>query len=296
MMTKRCGYVTIVGKPNVGKSTLLNNIAQKKISIVTHKAQTTRKNVKLIRNIGDNQIIFTDTPGVETSVKSNLGKHLNKTSYMSTFDADIIIFMTSYNKWNKNDEVVLKNIKESGLPTILVINKIDRLKKRDDVLPVINMIRKKHDFIEIIPMSALREQEISKFLTIITDHLPQQAPLIENESLYQPTDSFIITERVREHILKNVHQEIPYETTVQVEKIEDEETIKKVHVVIWVNTDGQKRILIGKKGSVLKIIGTNTRLDLEKYFEKKIHIKLWVKIKNDWWITKTLLKELKFNL
>ena len=292
-MTGKCGYVTIVGKPNVGKSTLLNNIAQKKISIVTHKAQTTRKNVKLVKTIGDNQIIFTDTPGLETSVKSNLGKHLNRTSYHSTFDSDLIIFMTNCKKWNNNDEIVLKNIKESNVPTILVVNKIDRLKNQDAVIPVINMIRKKHEFVDIVPMSALRETSISKFIDIILDNLPEQEPFFVADTEPEDDESFIISERVREHIMKNLHQEIPYETTVQVEQIEDEETIKKIFVVIWVSTEGQKRILIGKNGNMLKIIGTNSRLELEKFFGKKIHIKLWVKVKTSWWDNDNFIEKTK---
>lgn len=291
-MTSKCGYVTIVGKPNVGKSTLLNKIAEKKISIVTHKAQTTRKNVKLVKNINDDQIIFTDTPGLETTIKSNLGKHLNKTSYMSTFDTDLLVFMTNCNKWNNNDEAVLKNIKESGLPTILVINKTDRLKSRDDILPVINTLREKHDFVDIIPMSLIKAKSLDNFFTVLLEHLPEQEPLFLDEETYH-SDDFIISERVREHIMKNLHQEIPYETTVQVEKIEDDEKIKKIHAVIWVNTDGQKRILIGKNGGMLKIIGTHSRLDLEKFFSKKIHIKLWVKVKNSWWDNENFIEKSK---
>ena len=263
------------------------------MSIVTHKAQTTRQNVRFVKNTKNSQIIFTDTPGVEASVKSTLCKHLNKNSQISTFDADLIVFITTVSSWNTNDEVVLNNIKRAKIPAILVINKTDRLKNQNEILPIINNLKEKHDFVDILAISALKESSMNSFLNVIEKHLPEQEPLFTTDSQTEPDDSFVISERIRESLLKNLHQEIPYESTVQVEKIEDLDHIKKIHVVIWVNTEGQKRIVIGKGGEVLKNIGKSSRIDLEKYFSRKIHLALWVKIKSSWWENQNFIDKTK---
>jgi len=281
-MEKKCGFVAIIGKPNAGKSTLLNKIMAKKVSITTHKAQTTRHKIKAIKNTDNAQIIFSDTPGLEKKIKSNLNKHLNRTAQLAAHDADAIIFLVSGTSWNENDEWALKHIKDAGRPTILVINKVDYLKNTDELLPLIDNLKDKHDFSDIIAISALKDKSFNNLLSTIVSHLPEQEPIYDDQQVLSD-ESFAITEYIREQLINNLHQELPYELTVQLEQITEKEKIKVISAIIWVHSEGQKRIVIGNKGAMLKIIGTYSRKNMEHFFNKKVHLSLWVKVKDTWW-------------
>lgn len=282
-MQTHCGFVSIIGKPNVGKSTVLNAIMAKKVSITTHKAQTTRHHIRAIKNTETAQIIFSDTPGLEHKIQSNLNRHLNKTAQGAAQDADLIIFLVSASTWNENDIWALEHIKAAKRPTILVINKIDHLKHPDELLPLMQQLNEKHDFLEVVPISALKDASLNPLVSVIEKYLPEQEPFYPDTQAQLMDESLIISEGVREQLIKNLHQELPYELTVQVEQLEEKPKIKVISAIIWVHAEGQKRIVIGKKGQMLKIIGTAARKKLENFFGKKIHLSLWVKIKSSWW-------------
>lgn len=282
MSITKCGFVAIIGKPNAGKSTLLNNLLEQKVSIITHKTQTTRNKIQAIKNTDKAQIIFSDTPGLENMKKSNLNRQLNKTAQQAAIDADIIVFITTATRWNENDKWALDLIKNNPQPVILVINKIDQLKNQDEVLPKIAEINEKYDFVETVTISALKKQGLGMLTRILEDRLPEGEPLFENETGV-PNKHFHICELIREQLLKNLHQEVPYELTVQVEQIVEEDNINKIHALIWVSSASQKKIVIGNKGESLKSIGTQARKQLEHHFGKKVFLKLWVKVKPNWW-------------
>ena len=282
MNITKCGFVAIIGKPNAGKSTLLNSIMAKKVSIITHKSQTTRNKIQAIKNTDKAQIIFSDTPGLENMKKSNLNRQLNKTAQQAAIDADVIVFITTAHKWDENDRWALDLIKKNSQPVILVINKIDQLKRQDDILPIIAKLNEHHNFTETVTISALKKQGINMLTNILEEQLPEGEPLFENESGTQ-SDNFHICELIREQLLKNLHQEVPYELTVQVEQVVEEEKINKIHALIWVASASQKKIVIGDKGETMKKVGTQARRQLEHHFGKKVFLKLWVKVKANWW-------------
>ena len=239
--------------------------------------------IRAIKNTENSQIIFSDTPGLEKTIKSNLNKHLNRTAITTALDADIVLFLTTVKTWDKNDEWALSQLKDAGLPVILVINKIDYLRQQDLIYPIIDSLKEKHDFSDIITISALKSIGLDQITTLIEKYLPEQEPLFPTDESSKVNESFQISETIREQLINNLHQELPYELAVHVEFIKQEKKIKKISAVIWVRTEGQKRIVIGKQGQMLKIIGTFARKELEKLLQSKIHLSLWVKIKNNWW-------------
>lgn len=293
MKQTKCGFVAIIGKPNAGKSTLLNRLIAKKVSITTHKSQTTRHKIRAICNTSNSQIIFYDTPGLETKVKSNLNRHLNNTAKNAALDADVVVFLTTVKDFDNNDMFALKHIKASQKPTILVINKVDYLSKREAVLPIINQLKDAYPFVDIVATSALKDKSMDTLCQIIESHLPQGAPIFDSTGLPTTNDSFIIAERIREKLINNLHQELPYEIAVQVEHLEKTTRCFKICAIIWVHNEGQRRIVIGNKGSMLKKVGTFARKDLEAYFGQKIHLKLWVKVKNTWWDNPNFIERTK---
>ncbi len=292
MNITKCGVVAIIGKPNAGKSTLLNSIIEKKVSIITHKSQTTRNKIRAIKNTETAQIIFSDTPGLENMKKSNLNKQLNKTAQQAAVDADVIVFITTTSNWDENDQWAFNLLKHSSQPVILVINKIDQLKNQNNILPIIANINEHYSFTETVTISALKKHGIERLVTILEQQLPQGEPLFDdidaatNHNLY-------ICELIREQLLKNLHQEVPYELTVQVEKIEEGEKLNKIHALIWVASESQKKIVIGNKGESMKNVGTQARRQLEQHFGKKVFLKLWVKVKPNWWDDPNLINSSK---
>jgi GTPase len=282
MNITKCGFVAIIGKPNAGKSTLLNSIIEKKVSIITHKSQTTRNKIQAIKNTEKAQIIFSDTPGLENMKKSNLNRQLNRTAQQAAIDADVIVFITTTSKWDENDEWALDLIQNNSQPVILVINKIDQLKNQDNILPIIAKLNEHYSFTETVTISALKNQGVNRVVDILEQQLPEAKPLFDDIDA-KTNHNLHICELIREQLLKNLHQEVPYELTVQVEQIVEEENLNKIHALIWVASESQKKIVIGNKGESMKNVGTQARKQLEKHFDKKVFLKLWVKVKPNWW-------------
>ncbi|MBQ8472732.1 MAG: GTPase Era [Bacilli bacterium] len=288
----RTGFVSIVGRPNVGKSTLLNNILKRHIAITSDKSGTTRNIIQGVYNDNDSQIIFVDTPGIHKP-KHKLGTILNKKAYAMTNDIDLILFLVDIKEgFGKGDQFILEKLKQENKDVILLLTKIDKIPNKEILLKEIDKLKNLYDFKEIIPISSIKNINIDSLLKTIKKYLHDDITYYdENYITNQPT-SMIITELVREKILRETNDEVPHSVTCYLEEYEEEENIINMGVLIIVDRDNLKKIIIGKNGDMLKKIGTSARLDLEEYFNKKVYLSLYVKTIKNWRDREKYLQEL----
>ena len=278
----KCGFVSIVGRPNVGKSTLLNSILGMKLAITSNVSGTTRNIIEGIYNDEESQIIFVDTPGIHKP-SDKLGNLLNKKAYEHTEGVDIILFMVDISKgFGKGDQFILDRIKNKGLPIYLLLNKIDLVKNKEELLKEINELKEKYDFKEIIPISAKKEDNTKVLIECLKNDLPEMDKIYSEEELTNVTTRFIMAEFVREKILELTHDEIPHTVTCYVENYEEDEKVVHIQVLIVVDRDNIKKIIIGKQGSMLKEIGTRARQDMEEFLGKKVFLETYVKTLKNW--------------
>ena len=278
-----CGYVSIIGKPNVGKSTILNHILGKKISITSRKSQTTRNNILGIKTENDKQMIFADTPGMHIKSPKVMNKVLNRSAESLIEDSDIILFVVQRLTLDDEDLSVLKKLKEANSKVICVVNKVDQISDKNKLLPMIERLAEEYSFLDIIPISAINNEGIKELEHLIKKYLPENDHIYGEEDIQNShKDTFMISELIREKIIRMLGDELPHDTFVQVELLENEDEIIKIHAVIYVVRDSQKQIVIGKGGGTLKKIGQQARLELEDYFKKKVFLKTWVKVKKNW--------------
>ena len=278
-----CGYISIIGKPNVGKSTILNHILGKKISITSRKSQTTRNNILGIKTVENKQMIFADTPGMHIKSPKVMNKVLNRSAQSLIDDSDIILFVVQRLTLDEQDLSVLEKLKEAGSQVICVVNKVDQITDKNKLLPMMARLAEEYSFLDIIPISAINNEGISDLELLIQKYLPENKHIYGEESLKSNhKDLFMISELIREKIIRMLGDELPHDTFVQVELLEDEEKIIKIHAVIYVVRESQKQIVIGKGGGTLKKIGQQARIELEEYFSKKVFLKTWVKVKKNW--------------
>ena len=278
-----CGYVSIIGKPNVGKSTILNHILGKKISITSRKSQTTRNNILGIKTENDKQMIFADTPGMHIKSPKVMNKVLNRSAESLIEDSDIILFVVQRLTLDDEDLSVLKKLKEANSKVICVVNKVDQISDKNKLLPMIGRLAEEYSFLDIIPISAINNEGIKELEHLIKKYLPENDHIYGEEDIQNShKDTFMISELIREKIIRMLGDELPQDTFVQVELLENEDEIIKIHAVIYVVRDSQKQIVIGKGGGTLKKIGQQARLELEDYFKKKVFLKSWVKVKKNW--------------
>ena len=283
-MTKQfCGYISIVGKPNVGKSTLLNTILDKKISITSRKSQTTRNNIIGVKTDDEFQMIFLDTPGIHMQAKKTLNKVLNHSALSVIQDSDLVLFLLHRTSLQAQDMQVLKKIQESKVPAICVLNKVDQVQNKNDLLPLIKEIDEIYSFLDYVPISAKQNDGIGELLGCIKKSLPENNHLypLDSEEKEIP-DNFFISELVREKIIRSLGDELPHETYVVVETKAMDGKMLSIGVIIYVARDSQKSIVIGHEGSNLKRIGQQTRIELEKMIHKKVLLKTFVKVKKNW--------------
>ena len=278
----RCGYAAIVGRPNVGKSTLLNTLLGQKVSIVTSKPQTTRVRTHGILTTDDAQIIFVDTPGLHRKTKRLMNQWMNRKAMASLADADVVLFMVEALRITPEDEDVLNFVQNAGVATILLVNKVDRVKQKERLLPFLQELTRKHDYAAVVPLSALKYENVGVLQDLIIQHLPLSPPLYPRDQLTDRDDRFQAAEIIREKLMERLHQELPYGLAVQVESYKGEGDKLNIGAVIWVERKGQKSIVIGKKGDVLKDVGRNARLELNALTGRKVHLELWVKVKENW--------------
>lgn len=291
----QCGYIALIGRPNVGKSTLLNTILESKISITSKKPQTTRNRLLGIKTQGKTQFIFVDTPGLQPESYNHLHRYMNKQAISVLPDVDVIVVLFEALKWQEKDAWILEKLKKLNSPIIAVVNKVDKVKNKDELLPFMEMLAKKHEFYRIIPLSALDNDNVQALLTQLKPLLPAQPQLFPPEYHTDRAQGFVISEILREKIFRMMGQEIPYATAVQLEQIQEKNNIYYVYAIIWLARTSQKKIIIGEKGENLKKIGTAARLDMEKFLGKKVCLKTWVKIESNWPENKVLLRRFGYN-
>ena len=283
MRKQFCGYISIIGKPNVGKSTILNSILDKKVSITSRKSQTTRNNILGIKTENNKQMIFIDTPGMHIKSKRTMNKILNKSAQGIIEDSDIILFVIQRLSIDNEDEQILKKLQQTGQKTICVINKIDQVDNKNKFLPFIEKISSMHPFDEIILVSAKTKDGLDNLISIIKNNLPENNHIYDNNfKIENDQDSFMFSELIREKIIRKLGDELPHDTFVEIDLIEDKEDIVEIHATIYVSRKSQKQIVIGSGGEVLKQIGKQSRLEIEKHLNKKVFLKTWVKVKKNW--------------
>jgi GTP-binding protein Era len=281
----RCGIAALVGRPNVGKSTLLNALLGRKISIVSPKPQTTRNRIHGVLTTPGYQIIFADLPGLHTQERRVINRFMNRTALASLADADVNLLVVEALRWTDQDERALVAVKAADRPLILVINKVDRVQPRSRLLPFIAELSTKADFAAVVPLSALKRRNLDQLPELIARYLPQSPQLYPPDQLTDASERFMAAEIVREKLTLRLQDELPYGIVVEIEEMgpaADETNKLLVHAVIWVERTGQKAIVIGKGGEALKEIGRSARLELKQHFGQPVHLELWVKVKEGW--------------
>ena len=279
----RCGLVAIIGRPNVGKSTLLNRILGLKLAITSHKAQTTRHAILGIETTPKGQAIFVDTPGLHQRGEGALNRYLNRTARGVLADVDLALLLVEAGRFTREDEQALSTLAESGVPVIAVVNKIDLLDQKDRLLPYLQALGARHDFRHLIPVSAKRGDQIDRLLEEVIAALPEGENIYPEDQFTDRSERFLAAELVREQITQRYGQELPYKTTVEIERFVAEPTGRyRIHALVWVERDSQKAILIGHRGEALKAAATQARLEMQKLFGCPVHLEVWVKVKKSW--------------
>ena len=283
MDNQYCGYVSIIGKPNVGKSTIINSILNKKLSITSRKSQTTRNNIIGFKTQGNKQMILIDTPGMHIKSQKTMNKILNKSAQSIIEDSDIILFVIQRLSLDKEDELIIEKIKETDQKVICVINKIDQIENKNKLLPFIEKLSSFKVFHEILPVSAKTKDGINQLESLIMNNLPENMHIYSQDDFVIQDDSeFMISELIREKIIRKLGDELPHDIFVEINIFDKKDNVTEIHATIFVNRKSQKQIVIGAKGEVLKNIGTEARIEIEKYLDSKVFLKTWVKVKKNW--------------
>jgi len=291
----KCGFVAIVGRPNVGKSTLLNHILGQKLSITSRKPQTTRHQILGIKTEDDVQVVYVDTPGLHLKEVKAINRYMNKAATDALKGVDVVIFVVDRQKWTDDDELVLKKIKRARCPVILAVNKIDRIKEKEVLLPYLSDMSQKMDFAHIMPISAEKGHNVEQLEKVVASLVPESFHHYPEDQITDRSQRFLAAELVREKIMRQLGEELPYAVTVEIEEFKQEAKILRISAKILVERDGQKKIIIGDKGAQLKIIGRDARLDMERLFESKVMLSLWVKVKSGWADSERALKSLGYD-
>lgn len=290
----RCGYVSIVGRPNVGKSTLLNHILGQKLAITSRKPQTTRHRMLGIVSRDKVQAIYVDTPGIHGEERKAINRYMNKAATSALKDVDVVLFVVDGLKWAPDDELVLTKLQKVNVPVLLVINKVDTIEDKAALLPHIEQLSQRLPFVEVVPVSALKGHNLDKLHEAVGQRLPFSPPFYDKDQITDRSQRFLAAELVREKIMRQLGEEIPYEITVEIEEFKKEGKLLRISACILVERDGQKKIVIGDGGQRLKLIGTEARLDMVKLFDSKIMLSLWVKVKGGWSDDERALKSLGY--
>jgi GTP-binding protein Era len=290
----RCGFVTIVGRPNVGKSTLINRLVQRKVSITSQRPQTTRNRLIGIRTDERAQIVYVDTPGLRAGAKSALDRLMNRAARGSLEGVDCVVFVVAASGWTAADDSVLSLVRRQPCPVILAINKIDLLKGRERLLPLMKQAAERMEFDEIIPLSALTGESLADLKDSLLRYLPVQPPLFPREQVTDRDERFMAAELVREQVFRTLRQELPYAIGVGIEHFERMEKHVRIGAVIWVEKESQKGIVIGSGGERLKQIGVRARAQMENLLGSKVYLELWVKVREGWADSQTILHSLRY--
>jgi len=278
----RCGYVALVGRPNVGKSTLLNHLLGQKISITSKRPQTTRHRILGIKTIDTAQFIYVDTPGLHQYEGRAMNRHMNREATRALQQVDVVVFMVEGLRWTGDDELVLKELASVSCPVLLAVNKVDLITDKQSLLPGLQALSGKRDFEQIIPLSATTGRNVAGLESVIESLLPESVPFFPEDQITDRSERFLVAERVREKLFRKLGKELPYGITVEIERFRREQNIIHIHALIWVERQSQKSIVIGRQGRVLKEVGREARVELEPLLDSKVNLKLWVKVKEGW--------------
>lgn len=281
-VTTRAGFAAVVGRPNVGKSTLINALVGAKISIVTPKPQTTRHRILAVLTRPDCQIVFVDTPGLHRRADKAMNRLMNRTAAAALAGADVVVFVTEANEWTPEDEDVLDHLRRYDGPVLALINKVDKIRPKERLLESIAALRDRYDFAEIIPVSATKGDNLDVLVDAIESTMPESPPLFPADVRTDRSDEFRAAEVIREKLTILLREELPYGISVQIERFERNAGRIRIHAIIWVARDSHKGIVVGKGGRLLKQAGQHARLDLAAQFGQPVHVELWVKVKENW--------------
>lgn len=291
----RCGHVGLCGRPNVGKSTLLNRLLDQKLSITSRKPHTTRWHVTGIKSSHDSQIIYVDMPGLKQQRSNALNRFMHREVSDGLLSVDVIVLVVEAAQWKEEDEYVLDRIKETDAPVYVVINKIDKLADKKDLLPFMESLNRKHDFEAVIPMSARYDSKIEGLEEAIKSFLPIQPPVYPDDQISDRNERFFLAEFLREQLVRHLGDELPYRLTVTIEDMKVLDDIAHIHALIWVESEGQKAIVIGEAGRKLKSIASSARLGMEKFIDKRVNLKTWVKVRDKWTNDIKSMREFGYN-
>lgn len=289
----RSGYIAIVGRPNVGKSTLLNRLVGEKISIVSRKAQTTRHRITGIVTNEDAQFVFVDTPGFQTKYANALNRAMNRGVTQTLSDVDLVLFVVEAGRYDAKDQAVVRLLPKDR-PVILVVNKTDQYKDRNELLPFLAQVSADHDYAAIVPVSATKGRQTDVLLAEARKHLPNEGLMFPEDDLTDKSERFLAAEYIREKVFRLLGDELPYSTTVEIERFEIEGELRRIFAAIVVDREGHKAIVIGKGGESLKRIASEARQDMERLFDGKVYLEIWVKVKSGWNDDERLLKSLGY--
>ena len=278
----RCGYVAIVGRPNVGKSTLLNHILGQKLAITSRKPQTTRHNMLGIKTEGEVQAVYVDTPGLHKHNDKALNRYMNRSASTALKDVDVVVFVVDRTRWTDEDQMVLEKVQYVKCPILLAVNKADRLEDKSELLPHLEWLATQLPQAEVVPISALHGQNLDTLERLVGERLPESEHFYPEDQLTDRSSRFLAAELIREKIMRQLGAELPYQITVEIEEFKQEGRILHIHGLILVERDGQKKIIIGDKGERIKRIGQDARRDMETLFDSKVMLNLWVKVKGGW--------------
>ena len=290
-----CGFVALIGRPNVGKSTLMNHLLKQKISITSRKPQTTRHRILGINTTEAGQAIYMDTPGMHNSEKRALNRYLNRTAETTLLGVDVIVWLIDGLSWHEYDEVIFKKLEQAGLPVILAVNKVDKVKDKDAILSFFAAAQHRFPFVHLVPISALKRTNLDQLESLIMKLLPASDLIYPEDQITDRPERFLAAEIVREKLTRRLGDELPYALTVEIERYEELPGITKIYAIIWVERLSQKNIVIGTQGEMLKKVGTDARFDIEKLIGQKVYLQLWVKVKKNWSDNERAMQSLGFN-
>ena len=294
-MSFQSGFIAVVGRPNVGKSTLINELIGQKLSITSHKPQTTRHRIHAIDTQTNYQMIFVDTPGIHIGNKKAINSYMNKTASSSLSDVDMILWLVEALKWTKEDQRVMEHLTKIKVPIILCVNKIDNLNTKDEILPYLENLGEKFQANEVFPLSAFKKNHTNDLRQLILKYLPQQEALFESDYVTDRSQRFVVAEFIREKLMRNLSNELPYDLTVEIEKLDLDGQMYRIAARIFVEKPSQKSIVIGNKGKMLKQIGEESRISIEGFLERKVFLELWVKVRQGWSNDKRALASLGYD-
>jgi GTP-binding protein Era len=291
----RCGYVALVGRPNVGKSTLMNRILGQKLSIVTAKPQTTRQRIAGIKTTDEGQIIYLDTPGIHLAARRALNRYMNRIAKASFHDVDLILFLVEAGRWTKQDEHVARSLKNVEAKVVLVVNKVDLIADKSKLLGFLESDVRTERFSDVFLIAAKSGDGVDDLEAKVLDSVPFSRPFYDEDQWTDRSERFLAAELIREQLMLRLHQELPYATTVEIEEFKRRENLLSIGAIVWVERESQKQIVIGKGGAVLKQAGSRARKELEELFGEKVFLRTWVKVSRDWSDSERALKQFGYD-